>query len=209
MCQNKSHMHKNNVTIKTILSLLTCALHKGVGVLFFVSLVLHTFAHTGILVALVLAAVFVIGVFTVAGFLDSLACLFLHFLLHLGVSLDKVTHVDNVLGGSASASAASRVSLADDELYQVLGVEDTFFGVAIGVLTDLNKRRAGIVLDGVFRHPRGVILVLVGVFELTGLRQESLSSIGGGGDAEVRDHAFGRSIDSDKGQDGGSKQHGE
>ena len=196
---------------------LTCALHESIDVLFFLSLVFDTFGHSLVLETSVFASIVVVGVFTVAIFTNHLACIFFLFLLHLDVTFDEFLHVNNIFGNSAATStAAIRVSGADDELDQVLGVDNTLFIVRVCFFSHLNEGRARVVLDGVARKPFSftvlvvvVVVVVVVVFKTTSLGQKSLSSLRVGRNAEVRNHAISSGDGGEEGQDGGSEQHGD
>jgi hypothetical protein len=201
------------VVVVSVGTLHGCALHESIEVLLFLSLVFDTFGHSRGLETSVFASIVVVGIFTVAIFTNHLARIFFLFFLHLGVTFDEFLHVNNILGNSvATSTAAIRVSGADDELDQVLGVDNTLFIVRVSIFSHLNEGRARVVLDGVTRKPvsfAAVLVVVVVVFKTTSLGQKSLSSLRGGRNVEVRNHAISSGDGSEEGQDGGSEQHGD
>lgn len=190
---------------------LTLTFQVSVELEFVLSFVLDAIGQAGVDEALVFAGLVVVGVVAVAVLTDHFASIFLGGHLHFAVGSDEIVHADNVLGKAASAViAASRVSGADEELDQVLGVEKTFFTSSF--LSDLDEGSARVVLDGVSVQPAGILLlVLVVLFELTGLGQKTLSHLGVSGDVEVGDDFLlgGGDTCEEGSEDGGAEQHGD
>ena len=124
----------------------------------FLSLDLDTVVHALGGVALVLARLVVVGVLAVAAFPDVLAGTFLFLHLCLCVGVDELVHVDNVLGDTVTARAATLVLGTEGELDEVLCVEDTFLSSTV-LATDLDQGRTRLVLDVVVVHEATIVLL--------------------------------------------------
>jgi hypothetical protein len=149
---------------------LTGALEIALDLKFCVSLQIDAVVQALVVVALVLAHLVVVSVLTVAVLADVLTGKLLCLQLCLGVGVDEFVHVDDVLCDSVTARAAAGRLGAQRELDKVLCVEDApfvFTASAAVLATDLDQRRAGLVLDVVVVHEARISLLLV-LLEHTG-----------------------------------------
>lgn len=192
--------------------LLTGAFQVSLDFKIVVSFVFNARVHSCTGVALVLATLVVVGVVTVAVLANVLTGLFLGVHLHLSVGIDELVHADNILSLSLATGSARFAAGAQSKLDHVHGVQIGFaisilvlvVASSIAFITDLKKRRATHVLDGVSRHPRVVIIVVIR--QGTSLAQESLSSSRVSWDIRLGDHGRGRSGEKEDGS--GLDEHG-
>ena len=147
-----------------VLVSLTGALEVTLDLELFLSLDLDTVVHALVVVALVLARLVVVGVVAVAVLPDVLAGTLLLLHLCLCVCVDELHHVDNILGDTVTARAATLVLGTEGELDEVLCVEDAFLSSTV-LTADLDQGRTRLVLDVVVVHEASIglggLLVLV------------------------------------------------
>jgi hypothetical protein len=155
-----------------------------------IALVLDTFLRARGGVALTLTDRVVVGIVAVAALANVFALLFLFVHLHLRVGIDKVHHVDNILGLSIGAATAF-VRRAKGKLDQVLSVQErsTVLSTAFISSGNLDEGGARLVLDGVVDQPTGVTVL----FQATSssLLHETLSELGTGGDITLGEDGLG------------------
>jgi hypothetical protein len=171
-----------------------------------IALVLDTFLHARVGVALALTDRVVVGVVAVAALTNVFALRFLFVHLHLRVGIDKVHHVDNILGISVGAATAV-VSLAKGKLDQVLSVQQRSVLSTVVFLGNLDEGGARLVLDGVVDHPTGVTVL----FQATSssLLQETLSELGTGGDITLGKDGLGSGASREEREDSRAEHHGD
>ena len=195
--------------------MLTAAFQVLLNVELFLSIVLNASVHAHVRVALGFAGIVIVCVLAVAVLADVFAGLLLGVQGHFSVCINKGVHADNILGSAVSTRGARGTAGAKSELGQVHGVQVglsfSIFVVASSLsilITDLKKRRASDVLDGVSSNPGHVVVlvVVVVVFKLTCFSHDPSSSLGFEGDAIVG--AKGGSRDDESGNNSRLEQHG-
>jgi hypothetical protein len=172
--------------------------------------VLDTVFTTILSVALVLADFVVVGVVAVAVLANLLALELGGFQLGLGVGVDEVTHVDDVLASTRAAvgAASARARGTKAEGNEVLGVgEGAIFGIATAFLSvGLDQGVALVELDVVAREP----VVRVVLVQGTSLAHELASDPGIGPDGGIStDGVDGHGRSGEGSSNEGAEQHRE
>jgi len=190
---SETTLYKASITILATIRL-TGTLQVTLNLEFFLTLVFDTLIST-------LGSVTAVLIVVVAVLTDHLALVLLFGQLGLGVGVNELQHVDNVL---ASARAArTRVVGAKGEFDNMLAGEHTFL-TASTFLHEVGETAASRVLEGILRNKvRGAFTVgkATSRFHDNGLLKHALSQTRGEGNSIRRNEALGRDNRGNDGED--------